>query len=107
MPDDAIASQASRPRAENDAPSRSKAARADVDEQLRRRGGRERSEHRRDLLAPADEMPRALVRGVGRGRDRDAGTAKISSRQVRLRSPVRNRIDTSSRRARRSRTRAG
>ena len=30
------------------------------------------TEHRRDLLALADEVPRALVRGEGRGRDRHA-----------------------------------
>ena len=64
-------------------------ARAHVDQQLRARGGRERAEHRRDLLAPAEEVPRALVRGVRRRRDRDAfdedrespGTAAVGSAQ--------------------------
>jgi len=36
----------------------------DVDHELRTRGGRERDEVRRDLLASTDEMPCTFVRGV-------------------------------------------
>lgn len=67
MPDDAIASQARRPARRERRAQPQHLARGDIDDELRERGRRQREQHGRDFLALADEMPRALVGGVGGG----------------------------------------